>query len=245
MLPVIIGVVVLLILLVGGWYAYSTQQAAKASAEKQIADEAAARASAAQSQADAAAAQAAATKSAQDAAAAKAAQDAANAAAAQAAAAQAASDRAGVCLTDTEARVLPTYAGDMTHLQCQAAARTAGAAYFGIQFRGNGSDQGNTGQCFYGAKPPADTPLASNCTKDAAGLLYGGGWSNAVYPTSVVLPEAPCGGGTYCNGVPIPLADAKSGTTVCGGGMNRYLCNNGSWSLTGAKCASSDYGACP
>lgn len=189
MTPLIIGaiVVVLLLLLVGGWYAYSTQKSAQASPEKQVADDAAAQAVAAQQVADAAAAQAAATKAGQDAAAAKAAQDAANAAAAQAAAAQAGSDRAGVCLADTEPRVLSTYAGDMTHLQCQAAARSAGAEYFGIQYRGGGSDQGDWGQCFYGAKPPASTPLASNCTRDAAGLLYGGGWSNAVFPTSVVL----------------------------------------------------------
>jgi len=38
MLLVIIGVVVLLILLVSGWYAYRTQQSANLSAEKQATD---------------------------------------------------------------------------------------------------------------------------------------------------------------------------------------------------------------
>jgi len=93
------------------------------------------------------------------------------------------------CYGDTADRAMPLYNNSSQQYnlqQCQQIAQQQGAQYFGLQ----NSTSGTTATC--GLSNNLGQTLkygrASNCTKLADGSYSGGGWSNAVYNTT--LPQS-------------------------------------------------------
>jgi len=98
------------------------------------------------------------------------------------------------CYGDGPNRAMPgmgpnNYSQQYNLQQCQQIAQQNGATYFGLQ----NSTSGTTAQCFLSSNwgQTSEYGKAGNCTQISDGSWSGGGWSNAVYNTS--LPQS-----NYC-----------------------------------------------
>jgi sulfur relay (sulfurtransferase) complex TusBCD TusD component (DsrE family) len=118
------------------------------------------------------------------------------------------------CFTDDATRALPVQLmpGGATPQSCIAAARSAGYAYAGVQYRGS---------CFAGNRAGyAKVPDAEcNAPCDAAsGQICGGSWRNSVYVTGLPVPAvpAPAYQGCYSDDAvrALPVELMASGATV-------------------------------
>jgi hypothetical protein len=90
------------------------------------------------------------------------------------------------CYGDGPNRAMPFYNNGSQQYnlqQCQQIAQQTGNAYFGLQ----NSTSGTTAQCAISNNwaMTSEYGTAGNCTKLSNGTYSGGGWSNAVYNTSV------------------------------------------------------------
>jgi len=93
------------------------------------------------------------------------------------------------CYGDNPNRAMPLFTGGSQQYdlqQCQALAQQNGSTYFGLQ----NSTSGTTAQCAYSNDFAQSTEYgtAGNCTQISDGSWSGGGWSNAIYNTS--LPQS-------------------------------------------------------
>jgi len=93
------------------------------------------------------------------------------------------------CYGDSSNRAIPLYnngAQSYNLSTCQQLAQQNGATYFGLQ----DSTSGTNAQCGFSSNfaQAIKYGTASNCTKISDGSWSGGGWSNAVYNTS--LPQS-------------------------------------------------------
>uniref|UniRef100_A0A6C0EV22 Uncharacterized protein n=1 Tax=viral metagenome TaxID=1070528 RepID=A0A6C0EV22_9ZZZZ len=93
------------------------------------------------------------------------------------------------CYVDAPNRAMPLYNGgsqEYNNAQCQQIAQQNGAAFYGLQ----NSTSGTTAQCAISSNWQLTSQYgkAGNCTQIGDGSYSGGGWSNAVYNTS--LPQS-------------------------------------------------------
>lgn len=172
MLTKVVGVVIVVVLLLGIFYASKTSDvvvvkaADTSTANAQIANAQAGAAVNASVNADATAAITAAVN----------AQAAADAAAVAAAVVKPPSEPTYIgCIADSEDRVLPNYSGDMSWSECKAVAMAAGSKVFAIQYA-----EGSPGQCFHGASLKRSDP-ANNCFSRDGVHMLGAAYSNAAY----------------------------------------------------------------
>ena len=90
------------------------------------------------------------------------------------------------CYADKTTRAMTAYnkgAPQYTNSTCQQAAESIGATYYGLQ----SSKTGQNAQCFTSSNlsQAQKYGVAKNCTKISDGSWSGGGWSNAIYNTSM------------------------------------------------------------
>lgn len=89
------------------------------------------------------------------------------------------------CYKDAVPRTMPIMNGIVSLNDCANRAKAAGFKVFGIQFSDGTGMSGVGGECWYGDDQNySRLGAAGNCTKDAAGNIYGQSLSNAVYQWS-------------------------------------------------------------
>jgi hypothetical protein len=91
------------------------------------------------------------------------------------------------CYMDRPKRAMPNYLGNgKTYESCQSEAQKGNWAYFGLQFM----QSNNTSECWVNNNLDESTRYgkATNCRQAKDGTWNGGGWSNAIYNTS--LPQS-------------------------------------------------------